>query len=267
MKTKFIILITLIGVGLFFSCTKENLNPVLHPDKIKAPIVLNPVSETAYVLNKDNAADTMETFSWSNADYGVPVGITYVVEIDTAGNNFADAEILYSGYDTLFSITQGDMNNKMIAMELPFDIESTLDFRVASVISGYDTIFSETITIKVIPYSDVVPLYLLGSATTAGWNNSAALEMTNISAGVYEITTTLTSGTDMYIKFIAVLGQWAPQWGTDDSGTWDSGTLVYRPDEATPDPAAIPAPPSDGTYLIHADISNLTYTVSAARAS
>ena len=32
--------------------------------------------------------------------------------------------------------------------------------------------------------------------------------------------------------------------GTDDSGTWEAGALVYRPTESVPDPKAIPAPRS-----------------------
>jgi len=265
MKTKFITLIMLISLGLFFSCTKENTNPVLHPDKIKASVIVNPTADDFYILEKDNADDIMDTLSWTPADFGISLGISYVVEVDTTENDFKNAETLYAGYDNSISITQGDMNKKMIALELPFDVESTLDIRVGAVISGYDTVYSAVETFKVTPYSEAIPLYLLGNATLAGWDNNAALEMTIISTGVYEITTNLTSGADMAIKFIALLGQWAPQWGTDVSGTWDAGNLVYRPDEVTIDPPAIPAPPTDGSYIIHADTGNLTYTVTAAK--
>ncbi len=265
MKIKFSIIIILIVAGLIFSCTKENTNLVLHPDQITKAIITYPDADKSYVLNKDSADVIMDSISWDAADYGIPLGISYIVEIDTAGNEFKNSEILYTGYDTKFTVTHADMNNKMISLELPFDEESTLDMRVASVISGYDTLYSPIVNIKVTPYSDVVPLYLLGNATSADWNNTAALEMTQISTGVYEITTNLTAGSGNYIKFIAVLGQWAPQWGTDASGTWNAGNLVYRPDEGVPDPPAIPAPPTDGTYLIHADIGNLTYTVTSAK--
>ncbi len=261
MKTKHLIITFLTGIILIWSCTKENTNPLLNPDKITVPQVVTPVSGTSYVLSRDSADNVLDTFSWSKSDYGIPLGISYIVEIDTAGNNFKNSETLYSGYDTSFSITHGDMNNKMIALELPFDTVSVLDIRVASVINGYDTVYSPVTNINVTPYSDIIPLYLLGNATSAGWNNTAALEMTFVSTGVYEITTDLIGGAGNYIKFIAVLGQWAPQWGTDASGTWDTGNLVYRPTEDITDPPAIPAPPADGTYLIHADISNLTYTV------
>jgi hypothetical protein len=97
----------------------------------------------------------------------------------------------------------------------------------------------------------------------AGWSNTAALEMTWLEAGKFEITTTLASGSSMYLKFISVPGQWAPQWGTTAAGTWESGPLSYRPTEAIADPPAIPAPPTSGAYIILADTANLTYTVTA----
>ena len=106
-------------------------------------------------------------------------------------------------------------------------------------------------------------LYLLGSATAAGWDNEAALEMTKDAPGMFSIVTNLTAGEDMFFKFIEVPGQWAPQYGTDDDGTWESGRLVFRPTEAEPDPPAIPAPDETGSYLIEVNLSNRTYQLIA----
>jgi len=102
-------------------------------------------------------------------------------------------------------------------------------------------------------------LYLLGSATEAGWDNEAALEMTREAPGMFSIVTDLTAGEDMYFKFIEVLGQWAPQYGTDEEGTWEEGNLIYRPTEDVDDPLDIPAPETSGSYLIEVNLSNRTY--------
>jgi len=102
-------------------------------------------------------------------------------------------------------------------------------------------------------------LYLLGSATTAGWDNTAALEMTKDAPGMFSIVTNLTGGEGMYFKFIEVLGEWAPQYGTDEDGTWESGNLLFRPTESEPDPLDIPAPDDTGSYLIEVNLSNRTY--------
>ncbi len=265
MKTKYLIITFLIGISFSYSCTKKNTNPVLKADKIVKSQLTEPLSGTSYTLTKDNAEQIVDAFNWTKADYGIPIGISYFVELDTTGNDFTNSQIIFSGYDTSFSINQEDLNKAMLTLELPFEEESKVDLRVASVVSGYDTIYSDHINLNIIPYDASIPLYILGNATSAGWNNATALQMDIISTGVYEITTDLTGGSGNYLKFIAVLGQWAPQWGTDGSGTWDAGNLVYRPTEDVPDPAAIPAPPTNGTYIIRADINELTYTVTQAK--
>jgi hypothetical protein len=75
----------------------------------------------------------------------------------------------------------------------------------------------------------------------------------------------LDGGAGEFLKFIEVLGFWAPQYGTDANGTSTGGILVYRPDENTPDPPAIPAPEAAGTYTITANTNDLTYTIELAK--
>ncbi|HSV76579.1 MAG TPA: SusE domain-containing protein, partial [Bacteroidales bacterium] len=89
-------------------------------------------------------------------------------------------------------------------------------------------------------------LFLLGGATTVGWNADGALPMTRVSPGLFRITTPLTAGGE--IKFIETLGQWQPQWGTNrDVGTSSSGPLYRNPPPPsfpgqTNDPHGIPSP-------------------------
>ena len=63
------------------------------------------------------------------------------------------------------------------------------------------------------------------------------------------------------MKFLELSGAWAPQWGTDESGTAEEGNLVYRPDEATQDPPNIVAPSSAGNYLIELNLITKTYFI------
>ena len=128
--------------------------------------------------------------------------------------------------------------------------------------------FTEIVTFTVTPYTTIVnvpSLYLLGGATTIGWNNSdTSLQFSyDATTEVYKIVATL-SPDDPYYKALEVPGQWAPQWGTDESATWETGPLVYRPTEDIPDPDAIPAPPEEGDYLITFDLVNMVYTVEVA---
>lgn len=122
---------------------------------------------------------------------------------------------------------------------------------------------TETYTFKAEAAGTPEPeLYMLGDGCAAGWENTAALPMEGTD-GNYTITAELTTGG--YIKFIEVLGQWAPMYGTDDSGTSASGSLVYRPTEDDADPASIPTPDTDGTYTITVNTTDLTYSIEAAK--
>jgi starch-binding outer membrane protein SusE/F len=141
------------------------------------------------------------------------------------------------------------------------DVPDPAPIDIASLDPGYYRVVADTanLTYTITPSTET--LYLLGSATAAGWDNTAALEMTQDAPGMFSIVTNLTAGQDMYIKFIEVLGQWAPQYGTDDEGTWEGGRLIYRPTEDVPDPANIPAPDESGSYLIEVNLSARTYSV------
>lgn len=122
---------------------------------------------------------------------------------------------------------------------------------------------TEEFTVTVNPAGAAPELYLLGDGSLAGWDNTAALPLTG-TGGVYTITTEL-QGAGKFIKFIVTLGQWAPQYGTDGNGTSTGGNLVYRPDENTPDPPAIPCPDAVGSYVISVNTNDLTYTIAPAK--
>ena len=117
-------------------------------------------------------------------------------------------------------------------------------------------------TFTVNPSGAAPELFILGDGTPAGWDNTAAIPMEGTD-GEYTITLELPG--EGMIKFIEILGEWAPQYGTDEDGTSEGGNLVYRPDEDTPDPDAIPAPEEGGTYIITANTNDMIYTIAPAK--
>lgn len=267
MKKIVFILITVIGLGIIISCEKENDNPVLNLNQIQAPTLSTEADNL--VLLEDNAEDPI-VFTWTTAQYSIDniEDIDYILEMKHA-DSAAYMEVL-STPDTEYSTTVTAFNQKLLGLGFPPEVSMDFLFRVKAFIntdSDLTDAYSDVLTMSVTPYEEAVemsPIYLLGNGTEPGWDNTAALEMTYVEGGKFEIVATLSPGDDTFIKFIANLGAWAPQWGTDDAGTWDSGNLVYRPSEDVDDPPAIPSPPDAGDYLIQADTANLTYTVSPA---
>ena len=208
-------------------------------------------SATSYVLSGDGV---------------VPVP-TYSLQLVFADSSFDNAKELYNTQDLFFETIVYKFNKTLLDMGMAPDSTGDVELRVASGISGVDFTdeASEVIRITVTTFTPPIGpeptekfIYLLGDATPAGWDNAVALPMTQIEDGIFARVETLDPAGDWF-KFISVLGAWAPQWGTDDTGTTEEGPLVYRPTEDDDDPPAIPSPDVLGAYYIEADTNNLTY--------
>jgi len=282
MKKALIFIIALTGILAFSSCEKSGIEPVLDMENTINPVVKSPTTNTSYILLEAQKEDVFAEFKWDPAEYSITAGrnwnllnsdklgeVNYTVQMDTESDNFSSPIGLASTTGTSFSISVGDMNGKLLAMGLATDEPHNLVFRVMAEIvnaTPYENAYSETIKLTVTPFAAEIvypPIYLLGDATAPGWDNNNALPMVGLSETSFAIVATL-AGEGKYLKFIKTLGAWAPQWGTDGTGTPEAGPLVYRPTEDVPDPASIPAPAIAGDYRITADIANLTYTITKA---
>lgn len=281
MKKTLFFIIALAGIMILNSCEKEGLKPVLDMEKTIDPIFTSPANNTAFVLLESNKENVMANFTWAPAVYDVtagrnwhlmnPSGIAptmYTIQMDTESDNFSSPIALTATTETNYAITVGDMNAKLLALGLATGEAHNLVFRIMADVttaSTYENALSETVKLTITPFAAEIfypPIYLLGDATDAGWDNNKALPMHGFNESEFAIVANLAEGKNL--KFIKTLGAWAPQWGTDGTGTNESGPLVYRPDEDTPDPASIPSPAVSGQYRIYANISTLTYTITKA---
>jgi hypothetical protein len=271
MKKITFILFAILGIGLLFSCEKQDTEPVLDMSKTTPPSLTMPEANSAFVLMKAEA-DSMITFSWSSVSYNLTdlENTKYTVQIDLADSNFIHAADLGSTTATMLSIKQSKLNNTLLSLGATPESPVAVTVRVSSIInnqSKYTQTTSAVLPLSVTTYNTVVeapPLYLIGDGSSVGWNN-AATDLPFVyddQAGVYKIVATLLP--NKFIKAIEIPGQWAPQWGTDASGTSVGGTLVYRPTEDVPDPAAIPTPAEEGDYMITFDLVNFVYTIEVA---
>jgi hypothetical protein len=268
MKKTALLFITILGILAFLSCEKELRDPKLDMSQTQSGEISEPASGTAFILTADEVDNVMTTFKWSETQYnlGNLETTNYSLQMDAADSNFTNPTDLVTGTELMFEITVGEMNKTLKDLGYPANEQVTMEFRVRSFKNDVTTIteaFSETIILTFTPYEDVVVtekfIYILGSGTTIGWDNLLALPMTMIGDGVFARVELLTAGADQFIKFITTPGYWAPQWGTDATGTAEEGPLVYRPTEEVDDPAAIPVAEETGNYYIEADTINLTY--------
>ncbi len=103
-------------------------------------------------------------------------------------------------------------------------------------------------------------IYALGDGTTAGWDNTAAIKISQTTTpGIYEAVLNLTAGKSL--KFIQTLGAWQPQWGQATGGA--AGVLGANLGGGS-DPDAITVPSPSGQYKVTVDMAAMTYKVVAA---
>ena len=165
-------LIALFAV-LAISCTVADVQdrPVIAG--IDAPVLTAPTTGAAYVLKPENAAQQIERFTWTTANFGGAVEITYAVQIDKKGNNFASPQILgsvISGNQVAASVEV--MNNASLALKAtPFAI-AQYEVRVKATV-GANNLFSNVVSISITPYTTESPkLWVAGSYQAAsGYTN------------------------------------------------------------------------------------------------
>ena len=217
----------------FAACTKpENDNPGNGGNggnnEGNTPIVLK-ASTTTPVMDKEHQDETALTLTWNaTTNLGTGARVEYSVLIDKKGGSFETAyEISLGPNVTTFSCTARELSE--MAKEhfgLQNDESAELDICIYATIksSEVDDVISNKVTITVKAFEPKPSvLYLIGSATEAGWDQSKAPEMTPIEGedGGFTWAGELFSGE---LKFLVTKDSWVPSYGPGDT----EGTLSYR---------------------------------------
>jgi len=249
MKNRYKI-ISVFAVLLFLvSCEKEVFDPVVG---VYAPPMLEDVSGS-YIFTEDMADQVFKTFVWTA---GFQSATTYKVQIDYAGDDFANPIELASTTGTEASITVGALNQKLLAMGAKTNVASDFEIRVtASVNTKVQTLISNVPTVNILPYKVVIiypSLYLPGnyqaaSGYTSDWSPDKAQQIYSVKQNdKYEGYVNMV-GSGIMFKFTDE-PNWDVNWGDNGAdGTLDSGGSDI-------------AIPEAGYYRIKADIPALTYS-------
>ncbi|MFK8009780.1 MAG: SusE domain-containing protein [Saprospiraceae bacterium] len=144
-------------VVLFTACKEKENDPVIRLGAV--PVLTAPSAGTLFTLDETMADELLAGAAWTAADFGYEAGINYSFEIDAAGNDFAEAITLGTTTElALEELTQGKLNNILLAKGLPFGFENDLEIRVCAKVSDLvDELCSAPVAIKVNPYqADVI---------------------------------------------------------------------------------------------------------------
>jgi len=260
------------------SYISEIVNVTIKPFAYNKPDITSPVDGSSFILEFDSTGTVdWETITWDAVNYGSSYSVNYMLQFDKADSNFVKAVTLVNTSKLSYIPKVKDFNEALLKRGLEPGTAEPLEFRVIASIGGISGVVNSNLsTLTITPFaaeitSDEVPvIYMLGGGTSAGWSNNTAniVAYYQPSSGadstftaVDKLTPSGVSGSDGLIKFVRFIGMWAPQWGTDATGTNTAGPLVYRPTEAVADPTAIPGPAEAGDYLVTANIVSLTYKI------
>jgi hypothetical protein len=214
------------------------------------PVLTSPANGASFLLSIGNSGNTALTANWTDVvlNSDLDIDVTYVVEAAIAGTNFATTASLGSipVNATTLSVTHANLNSVALGLGLTAGTAGNLDLRLkgSNTNESLDVLTrtSLTRTISVTPYNVSFPnLYLVGSATSPGWNNNnnntPVFRNQNVPNN-YVYTGYFSAGA---FKLLEVKGQWQPQWGTtsvsgalgvnpgggSDPGTFDVATSGY----------------------------------------
>lgn len=234
----------------FSACKDDELDPVLKVNG--TPAFTSPAGGTTQVLTPANASEVFANFAWTAADFGFNAAVTYTVEMDIAGKNFAEPVVVGSTTGLALSgITNEKINTFLfVTKALPGGDPVEVEFRIAAnVSSDVPTVYSPSIKATVTPFTIVVvypKLQVPGSYQ--GWDpmNDNTVIYSAKSDERYEGY--LNFGSDN-TEFKFTKGKaWDVNWG--DTGA--DGSLDPSGDN-------IKAPLS-GIYKLNVDLNTLTFS-------
>ncbi|NCB09441.1 MAG: SusF/SusE family outer membrane protein, partial [Bacteroidia bacterium] len=190
------------------------------------------VSKTELILSQKQDAQNVLSLNWTRGtNQGTGSSISYILEIDKAGNNFSTEKIYHLGKGVLEkSFTAAGLNDLLLNhWNIESGTSASFEAKVTADVSqdGIEDGISEVISFSLTPYEPVSNvLYMVGSATPNGWDIGNATEMTPsvLQPWVFTYQGPLSTGS---FKFaVSRDGCWCQDFYTKDAD--DDTKLVFN---------------------------------------
>jgi hypothetical protein len=199
---------------LMTACKKDEVRAVTTGGQAN---VLS-ASSTTITLTKAQAADTVVKFSWTPTNFGYKAAVTYTLQLDVKGDNFASPkEVTINAGSLGKSYTGLDFNALLLSMSLPTGTNTAIEARVKADIGSSQTpVYSNVLSLTVNPYALVSYVYVPGAYQ--GWNPATADSLKSATSnGIYTGVITFTPG-NLEFK-ITPQKKWDVAYGDAGSGT------------------------------------------------
>jgi starch-binding outer membrane protein SusE/F len=136
------------------------------------PAILS-TEKTAVTLALATAALPSNTFSWTDAFKGYPDAVTYTLQYDSSGKNFANVKEIAVGAAILAKgLTQGEMNSTALTCGVPGGNTGKIEYRIKAVSAFGATAYSNTVSVTIQSYLPIRRVYLPGGYQAATGNGN-----------------------------------------------------------------------------------------------
>jgi starch-binding outer membrane protein SusE/F len=149
MKSKWIYII--LALILISSCKKDETKIYVAENLIK-PEIIEPIEGTSLTLVQADSNKVL-TFIWSEANYGFPTVVSYIMIMDTIGANGKKPQLMGATTNDTSSMYYKDFNKKLLALKLKANLQRPVRIKVRAMVNDkLDTLFSQEIKMIVTPY-------------------------------------------------------------------------------------------------------------------
>ena len=249
MKNLKIFISLILGLSLAACADDAKLTITASPG---APVLSTPSMKTtayrkdsaAYILSMDSTG-LAETFIGTAAKYGVNTLVTYSLQIDKSGNNFANAQIITNSTSDTLPVTCIQLYTILTnnVLNAPVGVKGNYDVRVMTTIGSTTQnshpLYSNVQTIKINPLPSLKPYTLvtpnlwyiigLGDGKWSYSNAGVGASMFPLSLVTGKAYSSAGDGTFTYTGYFTTtsgfkivsgkasdMGSWAVQWGSTD---------------------------------------------------
>ncbi|HAZ25338.1 MAG TPA: DUF5116 domain-containing protein [Algoriphagus sp.] len=236
-------------IPVIWGCDNYEMPPIIPQT---GATLSNPANGSSLVLNSQDPEELIP-FTVTAADFGMQGTVTYSLEMDLAGANFAKPIALGSSTSNIIEVLTSKINDELIAKGAAFDVPVNVDFRVKSTINQpLSPIFGEVVTLAVTPFNTDVEfpvMYVPGDYQ--GWNPEN--EMTVLKSVNFD---------DVYEGYVHILPGGTGEFKVNETNSWDvnygdngaNGTLDRDGDNIKVT--------KFGTFFMKVDLAAKTYTLS-----
>lgn len=255
-KLSFIAAICLIFAAL--GCQKQ---------KVETPkddnVITLKSSTTTIAMDDKTQSNEAVKFTWNAAsNKGTGARITYSILFDLAGNKFASPYEIQLGANVLEKSFTGLELNKIMTEHLGKQAGESVDIEVCIYATINDPsvkdVVSNAVKLNVKVFTPALEvLYMIGSATAAGWDTAAAVPMERITGveGGFTWKGELNAGE---LKFLCTTTDWFPCYVKDKE---NDAKMVYRTVELEETVEDLKWVFNEGSYKIDVNINTLDITI------